>query len=94
MSLSDTISQLKEKASAGPLRVIVEVERPATGDTATVQAAKDRLEAVMQSAGVSHIEDLAGLPMMVMELNAEQLDDLAASGLVRAVQEDKPVGTY
>jgi len=94
MSLTDTISQLKEKAAAGPVRVIVEVDRPAAGDAAAIQAAKNRLEAAMQAAGVSQIDPIAGQPLVVMELNAEQLDDLAASGLVRTVQEDKPAGLY
>jgi hypothetical protein len=94
MSLTDSISQLKAKAASGPVRVIVEVDRPATGDAAAIQAAKDRLEAVMQAAGVSQIDRIAGQPLMVMELNAEQLDDLAESGLVRSVQEDRPEGLY
>jgi len=94
MSLTDSISRLKEKAADGPVRVVVELEEPASRDAAAMQAAKAQLESVMQAAGVSQIDPIAGLPMLVMEVNAEQLDELEASGLVRSVQEDRPVGLY
>ena len=42
----------------------------------------------MAAKGVTYVEPLADLPLIVLEVDLAQLDALIASGMVEAVQED------
>ncbi len=93
--LTESVSILKEKASVGMVRVIVKI-RPLLDRTGTpadanqpLESAKSSVATVMRQAGVPVVEPLEGQPLIVMELTAEQLDRLVATGLVESIQEDR-----
>lgn len=85
------LNELKEKAARrGVVRVIAEV-RPADDAPDAVERAKERLDALMRASGTAvQVEPLEDLPYVVLEVTAEGLDRLLASGLVRRLQEDSP----
>lgn len=85
------LNVLKEKAARrGVVRVIAEL-RPADDTPEAVERARQRLSALMLSSGSAvQVEPLEDLPYVVLEVTAEGLDRLLASGLVRRIQEDSP----
>ena len=91
-SLAKTVDELKAKAEDAPVRVIVKVEPENDAQDASASTAKAKLNAFMQAAGVTQIQPIEGQPLIVMELTADQLDRLLASGMVLSMQEDIPVG--
>lgn len=93
-SLTETITELKAKAADRPVRVIVQLKTAPADQAYTVENAKAALARSMHEVGVLQVDSIEGQPLMVMELTAEQLDHLAASDLVKAIQEDKPEGLY
>lgn len=93
-TLDETVTNLKAKASDAPVRVIVKVEATAGDPTSAAQVSKTEILETMQSAGVTEIQSIEGQPLMVLELTAEQLDHLLATGLVESIQEDEPEGLY
>ena len=93
-ALTDTIRDLKSKASDRPVRVIVKVRPAASEDASSAEDVKAELTNVMRNAGTAQVESIEGQPLLVMELSADQLDHLLASGLVQSVQEDKAEGLY
>jgi len=93
-ALAETINELKAKAATTPVRVIVRLGVDEFDGDLFVCNAKARLTEIMKKAGVTQIEAIEGQPMMVMELTADQLDHLLASGFVEFVQEDKIEGLY
>ncbi len=104
-SMSDpTVEQgaaaLKDKASASPMnmvRVIIEVQSrpgdPADTSNAFIQS-KVELADIMRRAGAVIVQPIKGTPLIVMELSASQIDVLVSSGLVHALQEDRPEGLF
>lgn len=93
-SLSESVTDLKAKAATTPVRVIVEVQPEKPDGEAATQAAKAKLERIMYDAGAIQVDPIAGQPLLVMELTADQFDDLITSGLVVSIQEDKPEGLF
>jgi hypothetical protein len=93
--LDTTVSELKAKAGKGLVRVIVKVRpkvssaegRPS--DEKEIAAAKSEISRVMQDAQVVLVEPIEGQPFVVMELTANQLDQLQATGLVESIEEDQ-----
>ena len=77
----------------GLVRVIARVARPANVPVdrigaAEVAAAKNQFVKRAQELGVAVAEPIAGLPLVVVEVTADQLRQLAAAGLVSEVAED------
>jgi len=97
-TMAQTVNDLKAKASDGLVRIIVKVQpdpsQPAPLDThardQAVKEAKATLVRIMQNAGAAVVEPIEGQPLIVMELSAEELDQLVVTGLVEALQEDRP----
>ena len=89
---------LEKSKTVDVVRVIVRLDAPFSPEATLdkdVAAAQQRSLARAQEQlaksleGVSYIEALSGLPLTVMEVNASQLEQLSASGLVASVQEDE-----
>jgi hypothetical protein len=98
------ITILKQKAAEagnGMVRVIVKVRPVSSSEPGMshnpeqeIESSKAKVAALMRREGVSIIEPLDKLPLIVLELNAEQLDRLSASNLVESIQEDRIEGAY
>lgn len=93
-TFEETVATLKEKAGAGFVRVIVRVRPNPAVDAPTAAAAQARLVETMRDAGVSVVDPLEGLPLVVMELMAQDFDHLLATGLVENLQEDRIEGAF
>ncbi|CUS31335.1 hypothetical protein [Candidatus Nitrospira nitrificans] len=85
--LTKSVSILKKKAGSGMVRVIVKV-RPSSAQR-EIESAKANIAKVMRQEGAPVVEPLEGQPLIVMELSADQLDRLIATGLVESIQEDR-----
>lgn len=92
--LTDSFSHLKTRAGQGRVRVIAkvrtdmsQVESPDKGQA--LESNKVAVTRAMQQAGAIYAEPLAGLPYVVMELTASELDQLLSTGLVESIQEDR-----
>jgi hypothetical protein len=97
-SIAQTVNDLKAKASDGLVRIIVMVQpdpsQPAPLDAharaQAVMEAKATLVRSMRNAGAAVVEPIEGQPLIVMELSSRELDKLVSTGLVEALQEDRP----
>jgi hypothetical protein len=100
--LAQAVNDLKAKASNGLVRLIVRVQpdpsQPAPSDAharaQAVEDAKAQLVRVMRNANAALVAPIKSQPLIVMELSAPQLDQLVATGLVEAIQEDRPERAY
>ncbi len=93
-TFEETVAALKEKAADGFVRVIVKVQPSSAAGAPTVAAAQTRLVDIMRGSGVAVVDPLEGLPLVVMELTAQDLDRLLATGLVETLQEDRIEGAF
>jgi subtilisin len=80
-------------AATGVVRIIARLSQdavpPGVAMTATALArGQSNLASAARAAGVAHVEPIVGLPLVVLEVNQNQLDALMASGQIAAVQED------
>jgi hypothetical protein len=100
--LAKAVCDLKAKAGSGYVRIIARV-RPELANTgelsaaereAAVGRAQDLLASRMRAQGAVLVEPIQGQPFVVMELNAQQLDQLTETGLVESIQEDAVGGSF
>jgi subtilisin family serine protease len=82
------IARLSQAAVGGgamnqPVKVV--------GETTELRQARDRLTARMQSVGATAPAAIEGTALVVLEVNASELDQLVAAGEVAEVYEDVPV---
>jgi len=80
---------IEAAASRGSVRVVVQLEVPASADAAAIDAVKQALWIAL--AGTSHrvVRDLPGLPTVVLDASSGALDALAASPTVAHVAADE-----
>lgn len=96
--------QVKALGSDKPVRVIARLSAGAldgapgslaiapaalTAPSARVKTAQDRLAARLQKVGIRGVQNIEGLPLVVLEANFEQLDQLIATGEIAEVVEDR-----
>ena len=98
-------SALRAKAAQSPrkVRVIARMSAFATGDgpsgeplraigeTPAIRGARDQLVMRLRARGAEAVEGLADTSLVVMEVDAAQLDALVANGEVAELTEDVPV---
>ena len=63
----------------------------ALGETPAIRSARDQLVVRLRARGADAVEALPDTSLVVMEVNAAQLDELVAQGDVAALMEDVPV---
>jgi hypothetical protein len=80
---------IEAAASRGSVRVVVQLEVPASADAAAIDAAKQALWSVLAGTSYRVVRDLPGLPTVVLDASSGALDALAISPTVAHVAADE-----
>jgi hypothetical protein len=95
-NLDSAVERLKKSAGSGTVRVILKVKLTSQDSEDSTSEPKNKTDiiALAKEIGVTVIEPIKGQPLVVMELNAEQIDTLAESDLIRLMYEDRIEGAF